>query len=224
MPKVYAFYNPLAGNGSCKEDVRFLELFYNSQVIYCDLTKSETYEQRLFALEKEDLLILCGGDGTLNRFLNLVQADSIPCDILLFPLGTENRFAQALGHCFGCVPFPIRPQLSRLPKVNIHGRQLVFLSHIQYGFSCKAKSATVSVDGVSQSYKKVWQISLARNWKKDQLTLRPLDGRCRLFAKIRQGKTPSLSGQEITVTFSKPTTVYVDGDPVADITSYTATI
>ena len=67
MSKAYIFYNPLAGNGRCKEDVSMLECVLPDEIVYCDMTKSETYERDLFSLEPGDYLILCGGDGTLNR-------------------------------------------------------------------------------------------------------------------------------------------------------------
>ena len=70
MSKAYIFYNPLAGDGRCKEDVSMLECVLPDEIVYCDMTKSETYERDLFSLEPGDYLILCGGDGTLNRFVN----------------------------------------------------------------------------------------------------------------------------------------------------------
>lgn len=132
MAKIYAFFNPLAGNGGCKEDVTLLELLYDEQIIYCDMTLPETYETQLFALTPEDLLILCGGDGTVNRFVNLLQDLSIPCDILLFPLGNRNNFARLLGHRFGDGPFSIKNQLLRCPCITVNGQTRRFLWGVEF--------------------------------------------------------------------------------------------
>lgn len=64
MAKIYAFFNPLAGNGQCWADVTLLERFYDN-ICYCDMTLPETYETQLFALTPEESLILCGRDATV---------------------------------------------------------------------------------------------------------------------------------------------------------------
>ena len=57
MSKAYIFYNPLAGNGRCKEDVSMLECILPDEIVYCDMTKSETYERDLFSLEPGDYFV-----------------------------------------------------------------------------------------------------------------------------------------------------------------------
>lgn len=70
MPKAYVLYNPLAGGGKVKHDLDALEVVIPHEVLFIDLTESGALERMLPMLEKEDYLILCGGDGTLNRFAN----------------------------------------------------------------------------------------------------------------------------------------------------------
>lgn len=41
--------------------------------------------------------ILCGGDGTLNRFINDLGGVKLSCEILYFPGGSGNDFAHDIG-------------------------------------------------------------------------------------------------------------------------------
>ena len=101
MSKAYIFYNPLAGNGRCKEDVSMLECVLPDEIVYCDMTKSETYERDLFSLEPGDYLILCGGDGTLNRFVNLMGDMELHHEICIHRrAGPAARLSTDLSRCY----------------------------------------------------------------------------------------------------------------------------
>lgn len=133
MAKAYIFYNPLAGNKSCMEDVKVLEIVLNDECVFCDMTRAETYENQLFFMDPEDYLILCGGDGTLNRFANLTKDVEIPNDILYFPTGTGNDFAHDLGKSCFDDPFPVSRYLKELPTVTIKDKTYRFLNGIGFG-------------------------------------------------------------------------------------------
>lgn len=203
MAKIYAFFNPLAGNGGCAEDVSLLELVYDDPIFYCDMTQPETYARWLFALQPEDKLILCGGDGTVHRFLNLVQDIPIPCDILLFPLGTRNHFAQTLRHRFGDAPFSVKEWLLRSPSVTANGQTRHFLGRVEFAppdrhFPRKRYTAFVCADGAGRPLRKT---GLALTRQKDALLL--LHGRRR---------KNSLSGQQFHIDFDRPVTILADGE------------
>lgn len=223
MPRIYAFFNPLAGNGNCKNDVRFLDLLYDEEILYWDMTKPETYEQALFALRQEDSLILCGGDGTLNRFFNLVSADTIPCDILYFPLGNTNGFAQRLGWHFGCQPFSIRRLLGCLPIVTDGQRQAGFLSEIGL-CSRRGVCATITIDGTDHSFKHLRQITIRPNYKTHLLELCCFDAYRQFQLRLKIKKPLSCSGRTISLALPKATTVQLDGDPIDNVSGFTATI
>ena len=140
MAKAYIFYNPLAGNKSCVEDVKMLEIVLNDECIFCDMTRAETYENQLFFMDPEDYLILCGGDGTLNWFANLTKDVEIPNDILYFPTGTGNDFAHDLGKSYFDDPFSVSRYLKDLPTVTIKDNTYRFLHDIGFGidgYSCR---------------------------------------------------------------------------------------
>lgn len=220
MPKIYAFYNPLAGNGSCKEDVNLLELIYDDEIIYCDMTQPETYETQLFALQPEDFLILCGGDGTVNRFLNLVQDTPIACDILLFPLGRRNNFARFLGHRYGDVPFSIKERLMDSPSISTGNRALRFVWGVEFElsdhrFGRQMCAATIDAAGISHRFKRR-QLETTRHSNTQLL----LQGR-----KAHRTKPKGLlSAGQISFRFDRPVTVLADGEIIGQAKNCAVTI
>lgn len=220
MSKAFAFYNPLAGNGDCKTDVHLLDLIYDEPIVYCDLTKPETYERHLFSVDPEDLLVLCGGDGTLNRFFNLLPLDMLPCDVLCFPLGRRNEFAAACAHPFGSEPFSVRQVLPHLPRLKINERVVHFLSTIRWSGHISVP-ATLTVDGVCHSFRRVRELTVRVLPKSKELSVY-VRARGEHFAPLR--KTLSLSGREICVSFTKTVTPYIDGDPFVPTSRLSASI
>lgn len=186
MAKAYIFYNPLAGSGSCRDNIKDIEGMIDDEAVFCDMT--EGYDKVISSLEEDDYIILCGGDGTLNRFINETDGVGISNDILYFASGSGNDFAHDLGHGKGDKPYSIKEYLCDLPSVEVNGKSYKFLNGVGFGidgycceegdrlraekpgekvdytaiaikgllFHYKPKKARVTVDGVEHSYKKVW--------------------------------------------------------------------
>lgn len=133
MAKAYVFYNPIAGNGKNNNYIERLKEYVKDELVPSDMTKSVTYETTLFQLEKDDYIILCGGDGTLNHFINITDGMEINNEILYFPTGNGNDFAHDLGKGYCDEPFPITNYLQDLPLVEVNGRKHRFLNGIGYG-------------------------------------------------------------------------------------------
>lgn len=170
MGKAYIFYNPLAGQGRILEDLEALAFVLDEECVLCDMTKPETFEEALFAMAEEDYLVLCGGDGTLNRFVNILADIHRPNEIYYYPAGNNNDFALDYGRIYGNNPFPVTDVLRNLPRVQIAGREGCFLTGIVFsdykfhGFSRKGRDYTeesnplgikVSADRVLHHYERV---------------------------------------------------------------------
>ena len=127
MSRVYVIYNPLANNGRSREA---MEEFARSvgECVLCDMTKG--YEESIKAMAAEDSLIICGGDGTLNRFVNEVNVEEIAGDILYFACGSGNDFAHDISLERGDAPVSIKKYLLDLPCVEINGRSYKFINAI----------------------------------------------------------------------------------------------
>lgn len=67
---MYVLYNPMAGNGHGEEKAREIEKKVQGQKIeYRDVTRMDAADF-LARLPMEETVVLAGGDGTLNHFIN----------------------------------------------------------------------------------------------------------------------------------------------------------
>lgn len=171
MRKAYLFYNPLAGGGKVLEDLEALEFVLDEEVVLCNMTRPETYEEALFDMNSDDYLVLCGGDGTLNRFANLTGELHRSNEIYYYPAGTNNDFARDYGRYYGNNPFPITQELRNLPRVQMGNKSGCFLTGIlfqtgsgirrfsgrnrRYNEENSPKVVNVSVDKALHRYKNV---------------------------------------------------------------------
>lgn len=179
-------YNPLAGNGKGEEDARLLEVILQEDLLFYDMTRITNYAAFLNGLEAEDYLIIAGGDGTLNRFVNDTEGLQINRQILYFPVGTGNDFAKDLSRDGSTAPRPINRYIKDLPTVEVKGRKYRFLNAVGFGldgYCCQmgdalrkeaqkvnytaiavkgllwrydARSARITVDGETFTCEKVW--------------------------------------------------------------------
>ena len=185
MAKGYVIYNPLAGNGKAEEEAKLLHMFIDEELEYYDMTRITNYAAFLSGMEKEDSLVIVGGDGTLNRFVNDTSGMAITQEIMYLPSGSGNDFARELGTNGN--PVVITEYLKNLPSVEVNGKRYRFINGVGFGidgyccqigdelrkipgkkinyagiaikgllFHFAPRNAKVTVDGKQYSYKKVW--------------------------------------------------------------------
>ena len=279
--KTYILYNPLAGDGNGAEASKALLSLYEGEVTQLDITKIDDYDALLSGLGAEDRIVVCGGDGTLNRFANAIEKIDVKCDIWYYATGTGNDFLHDLGKKEGEPPVLVNDYLKDLPVVEVGGERHRFINGIGFGidgyccevgdrlkaeskkpnytaiaikgllFHYKPTNATVTVDGKSYSYKKVW-IAAAMKGRyygggmmtapdrdrasgKDDVTLVVMYGKGKLktlmvFPTIFKGEHVNHTemvavhtGKEISVTFDRPTALQIDGETVLNVTNYKVT-
>ncbi len=185
MAKGYVIYNPLSGNGKAKDDSQLLQMVLDEELEYYDMTRITNYAAFIGGMEKEDYLVIVGGDGTLNRFVNDTDGLEIAREILYFPTGTGNDFAKDMG--MGENPLPVTEYLKDLPTVEVNGKRYRFINGVGFGidgYCCQVgdelrkvpgkkvnytgiaikgllfhfapRNAKVTADGKEYAYKKVW--------------------------------------------------------------------
>ena len=136
MNKRYIIYNPAAGNQTCMDEVEILEIVYDN-TIAIDINKISNYRVFLSGLDKTDTLILCGGDGTLNRFVNDTRGIEIHNDLYFYAVGCGNDFVKDLGREKGDEPdFKINQYIRHLPRVTVNGKEKLFVNNVSFGISC----------------------------------------------------------------------------------------
>lgn len=130
---IYALYNPFAGNQTCEEQSRKLSEFYAADELTFKSMAETDYSEFFPALSAEDKVIICGGDGTLNRFVNDTRDIVISNEILYYAAGSGNDFLRDLGKEKGCAPFRINEYIKDLPSVTVNGRETLFINAIGFG-------------------------------------------------------------------------------------------
>lgn len=185
--KKYVLYNPIAGNGNGRLQAKKLaERFGAENLTLCDVREIASYTEFFAQLEESADVIVCGGDGTLNRFVNAVKDLQINNPLYYFACGSGNDFLRDVEHDNGLVA--LAPHLQNLPTVSVQGKDYAFLNGVGYGidgyccevgdklrvekpgeeinytgiaikgllFHYKPVNATVIVDGKEYRFKKVW--------------------------------------------------------------------
>lgn len=130
----YVLFNPQAGNGSGAQQARALDARFPEETFsYTDMTTISDYAAWLGTLPANASLIIAGGDGTLNRFLNDTDGMALPEQLYYFATGSGNDFLHDLGLEKGADPVPVAQYLRDLPTVTVNGKHWRFLNGIGYG-------------------------------------------------------------------------------------------
>lgn len=132
--KTYVLYNPKSNNGtghSGAEQIR--ELWKNKNLEFISIMEFEGYDKLMTSLEPDDEVCLCGGDGTLNYFINAVDCDNIKNNVYYFPAGSGNDFWNDMGKKPGDAPELINKYIVQLPGVTVNGKTSKFINGVGYG-------------------------------------------------------------------------------------------
>lgn len=193
--KYYVLFNPLSANGNGKEKVSALpEKLTDGELEYVDVTQHPDVRGLLTEISADDTIVLCGGDGTVNRFINDLRGVDIQQKILYYPCGSGNDFAREVQKDGGFVE--LNQYMKNLPVATVNGKEWLFVNGVGFGidgyccevgdkvraekpntkidytaiaikgvlFHYKPTNATVIVDGVEHKFKKVWIAPTMKGW------------------------------------------------------------
>ena len=127
-------YNPNAGSGTGTAGAREVERFLSGEkATFYDMTQIQDYARFFQSLDPDSQLVLCGGDGTLNRYVNEAMPYSGGRSVSYFATGTGNDFLCDIGHKKEEGPVCIDAYLRSLPQVTVGDRTYSFLNGVGYG-------------------------------------------------------------------------------------------
>ncbi len=133
MPKEYILYNPSANEADTKKAINGLkEASPCAEILnICEIKDLHAFFD---GLEPDASVTICGGDGTLNHFINDIDKTELCNDIYYIPTGTGNDFARDIGQ----EPFKksdknINRYLKDLPRVTVNGMTRLFLNNVGFG-------------------------------------------------------------------------------------------
>ena len=131
---IYVMYNPLAGNSTCEESCREVgRIFSSDEIKYIDLLTIEDLEGYIRDFAPEDMIVICGGDGTLNYLINSIDTSNLEQDIYYFPAGSGNDFYHDVDEEGTNGVYRINMYLKCIPTVRVRGMEKLFLNGIGYG-------------------------------------------------------------------------------------------
>ena len=182
----HVLYNPLSNNKQGADSIEKVKPYIDGEIQAIDVREVTDFAGFFAGLGKQDAVVLCGGDGTLNHFVNDIADVDIKNDVYLFPSGTGNDFkADVAPNAEGLIK--INDYIKNLPVVEVNGMKRRFINGIGYGidgycceagdeaakksdkpvnyagiavkgllFFYKPANATVTVDGETHEFKHVW--------------------------------------------------------------------
>ncbi|NMA50343.1 MAG: diacylglycerol kinase family protein [Mollicutes bacterium] len=185
--KYLVLFNPYSGNKKGEEFAHKLdEIYYGKTIIYQSMPEVTDFKKILREYEN---IIICGGDGTLNYFVNHIRGIKHKSNIYYFSTGTGNDFHNDVGNN-NVVPYLINKYIENLPIARINDKDYVFLNGIGMGldgyccaegekyklihnkpvnytkialkgllYDYKPKNAKVIVDGQEYNFKNVLMVS-----------------------------------------------------------------
>jgi diacylglycerol kinase family enzyme len=131
--KFYILYNPHAGNGMSEAAAKSLassEKYENSEIVA--MTDIKSYSE-FFADKTDASVIICGGDGTLNRFVNDIDGIDIDHKLYYYATGSGNDFLHDIGGTRGDAPIELNKYIEGLPKVFVNDKECLFINGVGYG-------------------------------------------------------------------------------------------
>ena len=132
--KKYILYNPLAGDEQGLVSAKKLDAHYiGIELIYIDVTAITDFADFFSNLDDEDDVIICGGDGTLNSFINNIDGLDIKNNLFYYATGSGNDFLRDLDKPNGSEPFRINDYISDFPYLYIGEEKRRFINGIGYG-------------------------------------------------------------------------------------------
>lgn len=131
--KYHILFNPISGNESCEKQMESLAIDKSAETVYYNVLDGDGYKNLFSNISAKDKIIICGGDGTLNRFVNKIANLQINNEILYFGTGSGNDFLNDLDVHNTVKPIVINEYIANLPVVTINNKDYRFLNGIGIG-------------------------------------------------------------------------------------------
>ena len=180
----YIFYNPLSNN---KRGIKGLEnlrkILDSEDIVTINVLDHDSIYEKLNIINPDDRVIIAGGDGTLNNFVNSYDISCM--NLYYYPCGSGNDFARDLNVKDNLIP--VSSFMKNLPVCTVNNVTRRFFNGVGFGidgYCCiegdkirkksdkkvnyallalkgviggyKPVNATIEVDGVKKEYRKVW--------------------------------------------------------------------
>ncbi len=130
--KYAILYNPHScGDKGLKIAREIEKLMGDHAYSYVDLTSIDSLNDFVTNLSDDTDIILTGGDGSLNSFVN--QVDNTDKNIYFYASGSGNDFARDINFKKRTTPIRINDYIKNLPTATVDGRVYKFINCVGSG-------------------------------------------------------------------------------------------
>ncbi len=127
----YVLHNALSGKRS--KSISNIPLPEDAVPTYITLSPTFDCKEFINGLTADDTVILCGGDGTLNRFINDIEIFKGLPKLYFYAMGSGNDFSNDLSLKAGSCLIPLNDYIVNLPTVTVKDKQYRFINGIGFG-------------------------------------------------------------------------------------------
>lgn len=132
---VYVLYNTHAGAHLAAEKIKekMSEFFKGEKLFLADAVSVDDKRQFVSQILPTDRLVIVGGDGTLNKFVNSIDDKNYEFPIYCYAGGTGNDFINDVAGVDSDGIIMINDYIRNLPTVEVNGKTYKFINGIGYG-------------------------------------------------------------------------------------------
>lgn len=180
-------YNEKAANGrGLKNAENLKETLKGEDLTFLDFIGIKDLKAFFSGLSEEDNIILSGGDGTLNRFINGINPEDIKNkNIFYHAAGSGNDFANDINLKENTLT-PLYPYLLHLPTVTVLGKSYKFINGVGYGldgYCCEEGDRIRTTSTKPISYTKIALMGLLFRFKRRNASV-TVDGVTKEFKNV----------------------------------------
>lgn len=134
MANAVILYNPQSQSNSGEANARKLEqIIKDKDLEFVDFQKITDIDKYVAELSDDDHLILTGGDGTINYYVNHTSDETRTRKLGYFATGTGNDFLLDIGGTVGELVDDISKYLQNLPVAEVKGKKYRVLNGVGFG-------------------------------------------------------------------------------------------
>lgn len=128
-----------------------------------DVQKLENHREFISKIPAEDIIVICGGDGTLNHYINGLRGFKYPNKVLYYPGGSGNDFYHDVREGIAPNLVNVTKYIKELPTAYINGEEYAFINGVGCGldgYCCqlgeeKRKAKTEKVNYTAMAVKAI---------------------------------------------------------------------
>ncbi len=189
-------YNPVAGKNTPDAALDALKTVFDPEThAFFDVRKIEDVSAFLAGLDPDAKVILCGGDGTLNCFVNAIDGTSYTQELFYYPAGSGNDFMHDVEKTGVKAPVPLAQYIKDLPVVTVKGKTYRFINGIGFGidgYCCEVGDKMRAVSDKPVNYTSIAIKGLLFHYRPTKATV-TVDGKT--FTYDRVWIAPTMNGR-----------------------------